>query len=82
MQTIVEPIATSPSGEPKTRTPAYASFDHNTDKLSHLLKFITRGAQNFHDDLKTNIAPQIEMQCTAISKLGKRQGAESNNQVT
>jgi hypothetical protein len=82
MDTITKPLATSASGGSKTRTPAYASFDHNTDKLSHLLKFITRGAQNFHDDLKTNIAPQIEMQCAAISKLGKRQGAEANNQVT
>ncbi len=81
MDTIVEPIAISSSSEPRTRTPAYASFDSNTDKLSHLLKFILRGVQNFHGDLETNIAPQIETQCIAISKLGRRQSAESHDQV-
>ncbi len=50
MDTIVEPIAISSCSEPRTRTPAYASFDSNTDKLSHLLKFILRGVQNFPAD--------------------------------
>lgn len=38
MDTVEEPIASSRIRESRTRTPAYASFDSNTDKLSHLFK--------------------------------------------
>jgi hypothetical protein len=45
MDRVEEPTVSSPSGESKAHTPAYASFDSSTNKLSHLLTFILRGIQ-------------------------------------
>jgi hypothetical protein len=50
MDTVEEPIASSHIGESRTRTPAYASFESNTDRLLHLFKFMSRGVKNFVDE--------------------------------
>ncbi len=60
MDRVEEPNASSPSDESRARTPAYASFDSNTDKLQHLLRFILRGMRAFSDELETKVAPEIE----------------------
>ena len=82
MGAIEEFNASSPKGESKTRTPAYASFASNTDKLSHLLKFVLRGIQDFADELKTNIAPQIHELCTESVKLPRGQDKEVDDEET
>ena len=69
MDRVEEPSASSPSGEAKARTPAYASFESSTDRLFHLLQFILRGLQDFSDELKTEIA-----------QLGRPQGKEASDQ--
>jgi len=69
MDRVEEPTASSPSGEAKVRTPAYASFESSTDKLFHLLQFILRGLQDFSDEFKT-----------AIAQLGRPQGKEGSDQ--
>ena len=51
----VEKVSSSPSSS-QPRTPAYASFDSNTDKLFHLFTFRTRGIEGGRkvvDDLKS-----------------------------
>jgi hypothetical protein len=82
MDTVEEPIASSPSGESRTRTPAYASFESNIERLSHLFTFISRGGQHFVDEMKANVAPQIERLCTEIARLGRPQDKEANGQET
>ena len=70
------------SGESRTRTPAYASFETNIEGLSHLFTFISRGGQHFVDEMKANVAPQIEGLCTEIARLGRPQDKEPNGQET
>jgi len=71
-----------PSGESRTRTPAYASFETNIERLSHLFTFVSRGGQHFVDEMKANVAPQIERLCTEIARLGRLQAKEANGQET
>jgi hypothetical protein len=75
-------MRTVPSGESRTRTPAFASFESNIERLSHLFRFISRGGQHFVDEMKANVAPQIERLCTEISRLGRPQHKEGNGQET
>lgn len=66
---IVEPPKSElPVGESRTRTPAYAGFDSNTDKLSNLFKFKVRGVQNFYDELKTTVEPRVEKLCAQLAE--------------
>jgi hypothetical protein len=66
---IVEPPKSElPVGESKTRTPAYAGFDSNTDKISNLFKFKVRGVQNFYDELKTTVEPRVETLCAQLAE--------------
>jgi hypothetical protein len=60
MDRVEEPTASSPGGESRARTPAYASFSSNIDKLKHILSFLLRGALDFYEELDTKIAPEIE----------------------
>ena len=55
-------------GESKTRTPAYAGFDSNTDKILNLFKFKVRGLQNFYDEMKALVEPQVETLCAQLAE--------------
>ena len=76
---VEEPNASSPSGESKAHTPAYASFDSNTDKLSHVFGFMTRGIQGYVDEFKTKVAPEVMSIAREIAQVGKPQGQEASN---
>src|SRR5258706_3679598 len=82
MDTVEEPTVSSPSSESKARTPAYASFDSSTDKLLHLLAFISRGVQSYSDELKTKIAPEVTRIVKEIGQLSARQNEESIDHKT
>lgn len=73
MRRVEEPNATSSGNESRPRTPAYATFDSNTDKLSHILILITRGVKGYFDEWKTNLSPEFV-------SLGKTQDKEASNQ--
>jgi hypothetical protein len=58
-----EKVSSSPAAS-KPRTPAYANFDSNTDKLNHILTIMRRGikgiAQEFTEDLrKVGVADDV-----------------------
>jgi hypothetical protein len=57
-----------PVGESKIRTPAYAGFDSNTDKILNLFKFKVRGLRNFYDEMKTLVEPQVEALCAQLAE--------------
>jgi len=44
--------------------------------------FISRGGQHFVDEMKANVAPQIETLCTEIARLGRPQDKEASCQET
>jgi len=75
MDRVEEPNASSPSDESRARTPAYASFDSNNDKLKHLFRLILRGMQAFADELETKVDPEIE-------RLFRPQTKEASDQET
>jgi len=52
----------------KPRTPVYATFDSNTDKLLHLLQFKVRGSEHFVEELKRVIDPKVTALCTEIAQ--------------
>ena len=81
MDRVEEPTGSSPSGESKAHTPAYASFDSSTDKLLHLLAFISYGIQGYFDELKTKVAPEAMRIAKEIAQVGKPQGEEASDQV-
>ena len=74
MDKVEEPDISLQS-ESKARTPAYAIFDSNTDKLSHLFRFLIRGVDSFGDEIRSNIAE--------ISNLiNRKQDKEESNEQT
>jgi hypothetical protein len=80
MDRVEEPTASSPGGEAKARTPAYASFESNTRNLSHLLRFILRGVQGFREELETKLEPEFTSIATEIAQVGRPQGKEASDQ--
>ena len=74
MDRVEDPTVGSPNDESKARTPAYASFDSNTDNLLHAFQFITRGIQGFRDDLETKLAPEVMSIAREITQVGRLQG--------
>jgi hypothetical protein len=52
----------------KPRTPAFATFDSNTDKLLHLLQFNVRGSKDFVDELQRVIEPKVTALCAEIEQ--------------
>jgi len=76
MNKTEEPNASSPSGESKARTPAYASFDSNTDKLLHLLQFIVSGVWGFRDELETKLVPEVMRVAKEIAQGGREEASD------
>src|SRR6266542_2782249 len=76
MNKTEEPNASSPSGESKARTPAYASFDSNTDKLLHLLQFIVSGVWGFRDELETKLVPEVMRVAKEIAQVGSKEASD------
>jgi hypothetical protein len=52
----------------KPRTPAFATFDSNTDKLLHLLRFKVRGSKHFVEELQRVIEPKVTALCMEIAQ--------------
>lgn len=69
MDTVKDPDADLNTHNLKTRTPAYANFDVNTDKLSHLLDFVRRGTEHFVDELKNSVVPAIRLLSIELTDL-------------
>jgi hypothetical protein len=80
-QVVEEPNANSASGEPKAHTPAYASFDSSTDKLPHLLAFISHGSKAYLDEFETKVAPEAMRIAREIAQVGKPQDEGASDQV-
>jgi hypothetical protein len=80
MNRTEEPNASSASGESIARTPAFASFDSNTDKLLHLLQFIVSGVWGFRDELETKLAPEVMRIAKEIAQSGRPQGKEASDE--
>lgn len=66
----------------KTRTPAFAVFDANTDDLSHLLNFMARGTQNFVDEFKSSLEPKVTQLLAEITRLRENSGKTASDEVT
>jgi hypothetical protein len=57
--------------EPATppRTPAYTTFDSNTDKLRCVLILVSGGVRGLHTHLETKVAPEVTTLCTEIAAI-------------
>jgi len=82
MDSVKEPTAESPSGESKARTPAYAAFDSSTNKILHLLKFISHGLHGFRDELETKLAPEALRIVKEFAQRATGQDEQPSNQQT
>jgi hypothetical protein len=80
MNITEEPNASLPSGESRARTPAYANFDANTDKVLHMLHFILDGIQGFKSKLETTVMSEVMGIAKEIARAGRSQGDEANDQ--
>jgi hypothetical protein len=64
----------------KIRTPAYATFESNTDKLVHLFAITRRGTEHFVDEMKNSIDPEITALCTNLTSLRSRSPNDTNRE--
>jgi hypothetical protein len=80
MDRVDQPIINSPSSESKIRTPAYANFDSNTDKLLHLLQFILTGVSGFKGEFETKFAPEVMRIAKEIAQIGRPHDKEVSDQ--
>jgi hypothetical protein len=70
----------------KPHTPAYASFETNTDKLHYFLSFGTRAVQSLVDELRDKLSPDItaslnELRDKATSDRDVETGEKSNDLI-
>ena len=79
---IVDALASDVGVAELKHTPAYASFDANMDKLTHLLGFIFRGVENFSHELKSSIKPKFAELCAEIATLGRNPETKQIDEVT